>query len=188
MCSTVHVMDRIKLHLGSSSPSFNLTTPSEDDFAEWCFTLAFVGRLFAYFAALAFLAVVMFMVMKYIENFGEERATGEVGATETSPLWPGKTAQFTYGTCDGDLESGNCTSSGGASSSSSSNSNSSEDLYDKKVCVICYDEQRNCFFVPCGHCATCHVCAQRIFNGENKTCPVCRRLIGKVRKLIAPQD
>jgi hypothetical protein len=28
----------------------------------------------------------------------------------------------------------------------------------------------------------------RIFNGENKTCPVCRRLIGKVRKLIAPQD
>ncbi|KAG6666128.1 hypothetical protein CIPAW_01G009100 [Carya illinoinensis] len=25
-----------------------------------------------------------------------------------------------------------------------------------------------------------------IFNGENKTCPVCRRFIGKVRKLFAP--
>lgn len=186
MRSTVHVLDRVKLHLASSQ-SFNLTTPNEDDFSDWDFTLAFVVRLFAYFAALALLVVVIFMIMKYLDSFDDERTRGEVGGPETSPLWPRKTAQSTYGTCEGDLESGNCTSSG-ASSSSNSNSPESEDLYDKKVCVICYDEQRDCFFVPCGHCATCYVCAQRIFNGENKTCPVCRRLIGKVRKLIAPQD
>jgi hypothetical protein len=28
----------------------------------------------------------------------------------------------------------------------------------------------------------------RIFNSENKVCPVCRRFIGKIRKLFAPWD
>lgn len=40
-------------------------------------------------------------------------------------------------------------------------SSSSVELYDEKLCVICYDEKRNSFFVPCGHCATCFQCAQR---------------------------
>ena len=44
---------------------------------------------------------------------------------------------------------------------SDASSSSSEELYDEKLCVICYDEQRNCFFVPCGHCATCYDCAKR---------------------------
>ncbi|EEF37446.1 conserved hypothetical protein [Ricinus communis] len=88
--------------------------------------------------------------------------------------------EFSYGTCSNtdSEESGYC-------SSSTSSSNFSTELYDGKVCVICYDEERNCFFVPCGHCATCYVCARRIFDGENKVCPVCRRFIGKVRKLFA---
>lgn len=47
---------------------------------------------------------------------------------------------------------------------SEGSSSSSEELYDAKLCVICYDEQRNCFFVPCGHCATCYDCAQRSQN------------------------
>ncbi|MED6217297.1 hypothetical protein PIB30_016283 [Stylosanthes scabra] len=61
---------------------------------------------------------------------------------------------------------------------------SSEELYDEKLCVICYDEQRNCFFVPCGHSATCFDCAKRIVDGESKVCPVCRRLIHKVRRIF----
>lgn len=105
------------------------------------------------------------MVMKYLEELDEERSTGVEGAAaETSRLWPGKTVRFTYGTCEQDLESGVCTGTSFSSSSGSGESSSTsspEDLYDKKLCVICYDEQRNCFFVPCGHCATCYVCAQR---------------------------
>ncbi|KAJ6675895.1 hypothetical protein OIU85_011988 [Salix viminalis] len=61
-----------------------------------------------------------------------------------------------------------------------SSCSSSEDLYDAKLCVICYDDQRNCFFVPCGHCATCYDCAQRIMEEDNKMCPICRRLIHKM--------
>ncbi|XP_042972988.1 E3 ubiquitin-protein ligase APD2-like [Carya illinoinensis] len=186
MCSTIRVLNRINIHLAAGSQSYNLTKSSEDDFADWCVTLSFVARLVAYVAILVLLVVVIFMLMKYFEGFDEER-TGEEAeeSTETNPLWVGKTVQFSYGTCEEDLESGICKDNG-VNGSCSHSSSQEEDLYDKKVCVICYDEQRNCFFVPCGHCATCYVCAQRIFNGENKTCPVCRRFIGKVRKLFAP--
>ncbi|KAJ6419802.1 hypothetical protein OIU84_029845 [Salix udensis] len=83
------------------------------------------------------------------------------------------------------LESGDC-GGGGGGGGGGDKSSCSEELYDRTVCVICYDEERNCFYVPCGHCATCYVCAQRIFNSENKVCPVCRRFIGKIRKLFAP--
>lgn len=68
--------------------------------------------------------------------------------TETDPVIPEKSVRFTYGTNNKEDDA-------------VSSSSSSEDLYDAKLCVICYDEQRNCFFVPCGHCATCYDCAQR---------------------------
>ncbi|TYI89061.1 hypothetical protein E1A91_D03G027800v1 [Gossypium mustelinum] len=98
--------------------------------------------------------------------------TRSVTVSETDRLWPEKTEPMTYGTCEDDVETGSCSSG--------------EDLYNARICVICYDEQRNCFFVPCGHCATCYECALRIYDEENKVCPVCRRIIGKVRKLFAP--
>lgn len=69
--------------------------------------------------------------------------------SETDPILPNKPAQFTYGTNEEDDDDAGSTTS------------SSEDLYDAKLCVICYDDQRNCFFVPCGHSATCYVCAKR---------------------------
>ena len=91
--------------------------------------------------------IFVFLILKYFGEFGNE-STSEVEEereTETHPLLvPSKGAPFTYGTCEEDLESGNA-----------------EDLYDGKICVICFDGPRNSFFVPCGHCATCYVCAQR---------------------------
>lgn len=80
-------------------------------------------------------------------------------ATETEPIMPEKPFQSTYGTCEEDEES--------------VTSSSSEELYDAKLCVICYDDQRNCFFVPCGHCATCYDCAQRYINIHKKTARYC---------------
>lgn len=71
--------------------------------------------------------------------------------TETEPLLPVKS--MTYGTNDEDDDD-----------NASRASTSSEELYDEKLCVICYDEVRNCFFIPCGHCATCYECAQRYTN------------------------
>ncbi|KAM1291710.1 hypothetical protein ACFX13_019097 [Malus domestica] len=175
-----------KLQSIISQPS-NLTSITyDDDLVEWCVTLTFLVRLIAYIAILTLLVIVAFMILKYINEY-EETSVEDVGdSAETDPLQPaGKRMPSTYGTCDEwDIESGNCSSS----SSNSSNAvitSSSEDLYDGKICVICYTEQRDCFLVPCGHCATCYDCAQRIFYGETKTCPICRRFIRKVRRLFA---
>lgn len=109
----------------------------------------------------ALLVIVAYMILKYINEYdGEEGGIEDIReSTETSTLRPGKTMPVTYGTCDEwDIESRNCCSS---NSSNGPITSSSEDLYDGKICVICYTEQRDCFLVPCGHCATCYVCAQR---------------------------
>ena len=29
------------------------------------------------------------------------------------------------------------------------------------LCVICFDAPRDCFFLPCGHCAACFTCGTR---------------------------
>ncbi|KAF5195190.1 RING/U-box superfamily protein [Thalictrum thalictroides] len=102
------------------------------------------------------------LIFKYLGGYDEPRTPEETTRTEADPLVPGRPNHFTYGTTneeDPDLDS--C--------------GSLEDLYEGKICAICYDEQRNCFFVPCGHCATCYECAQRIMDADNKVCPICRR-------------
>lgn len=60
---------------------------------------------------------------------------------------------------------------------------SSDDVDYSTLCVICFEERRNCFFVPCGHSATCRGCAQRILSEESKVCPICRRVIRKSKRL-----
>ncbi|KAJ4970997.1 hypothetical protein NE237_004096 [Protea cynaroides] len=48
-----------------------------------------------------------------------------------------------------------------------------------RLCAICFDAPRDCFFLPCGHCAACFTCGTRIAE-EAGTCPICRRKIKKV--------
>lgn len=102
-----------------------------------------------------FAVIILFLVLKYLGAFdGDDEVhvedvsvtTWEV--TETDPLMPEKPFRLTYGTCEEDPESG-------------ISGSSSDDLYDGKICIICYDGPRNCFFVPCGHCATCYECSKR---------------------------
>ncbi|GAB2274467.1 hypothetical protein Dimus_009237 [Dionaea muscipula] len=52
------------------------------------------------------------------------------------------------------------------------------------LCVICYDAPRDCFFLPCGHCAACFTCGSKIAE-EAGTCPICRRKMKKVRKIFS---
>ncbi|XP_053604899.1 baculoviral IAP repeat-containing protein 7-B isoform X2 [Plodia interpunctella] len=54
----------------------------------------------------------------------------------------------------------------------SEKSNSSEEgkpLADSKICKICYEEERNICFVPCGHVIACAKCAL-----STDKCPLCR--------------
>ncbi|KAK7395109.1 hypothetical protein VNO78_15651 [Psophocarpus tetragonolobus] len=53
----------------------------------------------------------------------------------------------------------------------------------KRLCAICFDAPRDCFFLPCGHCVACFACGTRIAEAAG-TCPVCRRKMKKVRKIF----
>ncbi|KAA8537817.1 hypothetical protein F0562_027603 [Nyssa sinensis] len=150
-----------------------VNTPNNGDLGGWYIELSFVARVLTYVTILGFVVIFILLLMKYLGACDTESTyVGEPSVreiTETDPLMREKPFRLPYGTGEEDQESGS--------------SSSSEDLYDGKICVICYDEPRNCFFVPCGHCATCYDCAQRIMDGENKMCPICRRLIHKVLNL-----
>ncbi|GAB2285732.1 hypothetical protein Dimus_020169 [Dionaea muscipula] len=54
----------------------------------------------------------------------------------------------------------------------------------RSLCVICIDAPRDCFFLPCGHCAACFTCGSKIAE-EAGTCPICRRKMKKVRKIFS---
>ncbi|XP_043710829.1 E3 ubiquitin-protein ligase APD1-like isoform X2 [Telopea speciosissima] len=172
-CSSINGFCRLQL-LFPHMKFVVLTTPNNGDLSGWYIELSFMVRLLTYFAILGFAAIILWLILKYLGVWAGEgdRTEEEVPVTERIPLLQEKRIQIDYGTSEEDPDSRICSSS--------------EDLYDGKICAICYDEQRNCFFVPCGHCATCYACAQRIVEGENKVCPICRRIIHKVRRLLNP--
>lgn len=95
--------------------------------------------------------IMIMLIMKFMKTYDQEVDLRQVVSSETDRLLPKDTMPaLNYGTCcTQDLVSENYSSS------------SSEDLYDENICIICYDNTRNCFFVPCGHCATCCACAKR---------------------------
>lgn len=112
-------------------------------------------QIFLWFAG--FIIIIVFLLLKYLGACDAENTVVETPVrqvSETEPLVPEKSIRFTYGTNEEDDGEGSSTCS-------------SEDLYDAKLCVICYDDQRNCFFIPCGHCATCYDCAQRYISEKD---------------------
>ncbi|XP_004292747.1 PREDICTED: uncharacterized protein LOC101292282 isoform X1 [Fragaria vesca subsp. vesca] len=176
ICSTATKGSSCQLRLTFPNTHYViLTTPNNGDLLGWYIELSFVARVITYIGILGFIVVMIFLILKYLGACDVESSTvvehSRQEISETYPIVPPKTVPQTYGTNEEDDDSG-------------ASSSSSEELYDEKLCVICYDEQRNCFFVPCGHCATCYDCAQRIMDGESKVCPICRRLIHKVRRLF----
>ncbi|XP_002967442.2 uncharacterized protein LOC9635757 [Selaginella moellendorffii] len=55
---------------------------------------------------------------------------------------------------------------------------------DEQLCAICLDAPKDSFFDPCGHCATCYACGERIKASGNAICPICRENIRTVRRLF----
>ncbi|XP_022745879.1 uncharacterized protein LOC111296090 [Durio zibethinus] len=79
---------------------------------------------------------------------------------------------------EADLEDSLAVSVEGTSTRNGENSNNTQRLY-----AICFDAPRECFFLPCGHCAACYACGTRI-AGAFGTCPICRQNMKKVGKIF----
>ncbi|CAH9084070.1 unnamed protein product [Cuscuta europaea] len=133
--------------------------------------------VFVYTCVLVILLMMAALVLKLIGYLDCEG--GEGGSTESSRLLPKAAIPILYGACgEEDEESGNC-------SRSNSSGEGGEEFYGGKICAICYDHNRCCFFVPCGHFASCYECSKRISEGEAKTCPFCRTDIHMIRRLFS---
>jgi E3 ubiquitin-protein ligase mind-bomb len=52
-----------------------------------------------------------------------------------------------------------------------------QDMKDQTMCPICLDRLRNLVFM-CGH-AVCQSCGDRVNQGANPECPICRKKIDK---------
>lgn len=48
-----------------------------------------------------------------------------------------------------------------------------------KLCQVCYEEEMDCNFYPCGHICACEACAKQV-----ESCPLCRERVRGVCRLL----
>ncbi|GMI78485.1 ABERRANT POLLEN DEVELOPMENT 1 [Hibiscus trionum] len=133
-----------------------VSTPDDTDIDGLYVEVSFIARFAPYIAVLGFSIIFILLVLKSVAVCDRD-----------ADAWMEKSFPQTYGMTAVEEYDG-------------------KTGYDEKVCIICYDDERSCFFVPCGHCATCYDCAQRVMEENNKMCPICRKPIQEVRKLFTP--
>ncbi|GFY93160.1 RING/U-box superfamily protein [Actinidia rufa] len=173
-----------------------LTSPGpEQDSSNnmWYVKLSYGPRWITYLLGIGVMTVLMLLAFHFLNNFQCSREEGtryQLGQTrsERAPLLSQK---------DDDLSSWG--------SSYDSVSQDEEDLEDgmpvtslegkplkdgeynnniRRLCAICFDAPRDCFFLPCGHCVACFACGTRIAELAG-TCPICRRNMKKVRRIFS---
>ncbi|OVA02693.1 zinc finger protein [Macleaya cordata] len=179
--------------LGTDVAALTSSGPKQDPpSGDWYVKLWYGQRWISYLLGSGVMTILVLLVFKICVKCHSSVGPGPgyqpaVGGSERTPLLVNK---------DDDLSSW--------SSSYDSVSHDEEDLEDsiavdslegkqlkdgensnpRRLCVICYDAPRDCFFLPCGHCATCFTCGTRIAE-EAGICPICRRKMKKVRKIFA---
>ncbi|KAG6771672.1 hypothetical protein POTOM_023054 [Populus tomentosa] len=169
--------------------SFGPEQGSESD--EWNVKVSYVPRWATYIVGIGGMTVLILAAFNFLNKFqciredGTRLLFGEVEA-QRAPLLSCK---------DDDLSSWG--------SSYDSVSNDEQDLEDflaagsiegksrdgengnntRRLCALCFDAPRECFFLPCGHCVACFACGTRIAEADG-TCPTCQRNLKKVRKIF----
>lgn len=115
---------------------------------------SFINYLFCGDGISVIFFMVIAMMMKLLWDTSNEDNVIGMRVSETSGLLSQNVEAWSialYGTNEDDTKS----------NSDKSCTSSSDDLYDGKICVLCYDDQRSCLFMPCGHFITCYTCAKR---------------------------
>lgn len=189
-CSLSNKLCSLKLRfLGANTAVLTSPAPKEgtlDDY--WYVKVSYTPRWLSYFLGSGMMVIITLLAFKFCDIF--QPTNGQRGTEirpEQAPLLLHK---------DDDVSS--------RGSSYDSVSHDEEDVEDifkmnsveeralkegenvnlKRQCVICFNASRDCFFLPCGHCAACFSCGRRIAEDHAGTCPICRRKIKKVRKIF----
>ncbi|THU74781.1 hypothetical protein C4D60_Mb04t37040 [Musa balbisiana] len=167
-CSLHHRFCALKLSLQRANVAI-LTTPAPDptmQISEWYVKLSYGPRWITYFAGSGLMTLMIFMAFQIFSSLqcdSQENTTHQTTevTTERRPLLANK---------DDDSQS--------LGSSYESVSHDEEDIEEQpatgpellkdgeinnsqELCAICCDAPRDCFFLPCGHCAMCFTCGTR---------------------------
>ncbi|XP_057512746.1 E3 ubiquitin-protein ligase APD2-like [Actinidia eriantha] len=158
----------------------------------WYVKLSYGPRWITYLVCIGGMTVLMLLAFHFLNNFQCNREEGtryQFGGTisERAPLLSQKDDDLlSWGSSydsvsqdDEDLEDGLPVSSleGKPLKDGEYNNNI------RRLCAICFDAPRDCFFLPCGHCVACFACGTRIAELAG-TCPICRRNMKKVRRIF----
>ncbi|XP_043724047.1 E3 ubiquitin-protein ligase APD2 isoform X3 [Telopea speciosissima] len=158
----------------------------------WCTKLSYGPRWITYFVGSGGMTILILLAYKICNKFlstaeeGTQFQAGDV-RSERAPLLSQKDELSSLGSSyesvshdeDDDLEEWLVASSLDSKPlKDGDNSNNP-----RRFCAICFDSPRDCFFLPCGHCAACFTCGTRIAE-EAGMCPICRRKMKKVRKIF----
>ncbi|KAK4773070.1 hypothetical protein SAY87_028089 [Trapa incisa] len=170
-----------------ATPSPGEGTPS----AEWYVKLSYGPRWITYILGIGGLTVLMLVVFNFLNKFrfahydGGTSQHGQMNPAR-APLLSNKdddlsslgSSYESVSQDEADLEEFLASGSQDGKLKDSENGNST-----RRLCGICFDAPRDCFFLPCGHCVACFECGTRIVEVEG-TCPLCRRNMKKVRKIF----
>ncbi|XWS59964.1 hypothetical protein CRYUN_Cryun08bG0167400 [Craigia yunnanensis] len=181
----------ILLHQGNSvvltSPGPEQNTSADD----WSVRLSYGPRWITYIVGVGGMTAVMLVGFNFLNKFQFSREDetsvpyGDIASTR-APLLSRKDDDITsWGSSydsvssdEADLEDFLAVSVEGTSTRDGENSNNT-----RRLCAICFDAPRDCFFLPCGHCVACYACGTRIEEAAG-TCPICHRNMKKVRKIF----
>ncbi|KAK8971801.1 hypothetical protein V6N11_028187 [Hibiscus sabdariffa] len=171
-----------------------LTSPGPDRHTSatyWSVRLSYGPRWITYIVGVGGMTAIMLVAFNILNKFqfthGDEASIRYGGvASARTPLLSRKADDTSswgssYDSISGDeadLEVILAGSLEGASIGDGENSNNT-----RRLCAICFDAPRDCFFLPCGHCVACFPCGTRIAEAGG-TCPICRRSMRKVRKIF----
>ncbi|XP_054795225.1 E3 ubiquitin-protein ligase APD1-like [Prosopis cineraria] len=170
-----------------------LTSDSQQNTSrdEWHVRLSFGPRWISYILGISGMTLLMYLSFTLIEKFQQaltDRAGVHLGetATQRAPLLSHKDDDLSswgssYDSMSRDEEDLDFLTAGSIDGKSLVEGETSNNT--RRLCAICFDAPRDCFFLPCGHCVACFECGTRIAEADG-TCPVCRRKTKKVRKIF----
>uniref|UniRef100_A0A7N0U4I9 RING-type domain-containing protein n=1 Tax=Kalanchoe fedtschenkoi TaxID=63787 RepID=A0A7N0U4I9_KALFE len=143
-------------------------TSSEEQ--QWVVRLSYGPRWVTYIAGVGGMTLVMLLAFHLLNKFQYVRGNrsagqfGEIAASRAPLLTHKDDDLISWGSsCDclsndeDDTEDCPRTSAPGENVSADNESLT----ITRRLCAICFDAPRDCFFLPCGHCVACYDCATR---------------------------
>ncbi|XP_022745118.1 uncharacterized protein LOC111295729 [Durio zibethinus] len=170
-----------------TSPGLEQTTSADD----WPVRLSYGPRWITYIVGIGGMTAIMLVVFNFLNKFQFTREDEtsvryqEIDSARAPLLLHKDDDISSWGSSydsvssdEADLEDFIAGSLEGTSIKDDENSNNT-----RRLCAICFDAPRDCFFLPCGHCVACYACGTRIAEAAG-TCPICHRNMRKVRKIF----